>query len=406
MSRGSGSRSAGWRTWVAAGLAVLMLMPAPEAWAQSAEEGIRAGSFIIRPSLALSERFDSNFFTEPDDETATLITTIEPRVTVTSDFSRHRIRARARVTEEIVHRSPDDSENTFAFGVDGVIDVTRQLRISLGSGVQRFAEGRGDDEADGGLNGPVYSDRYRNTLTVQYLAGDFRIEPFATVALQDFIDRGQLVNQDDRDRLSVQGGLELGYRVARGYEAFVRASYFNVDFNDAVDDFGVNRDSQGIETLAGLELKLSRLITGRAGVGFVFSQFEDPQFDDTTDFTAEIGLAWTPRRRLGLGLNAKRELQQTNVPGAADKIQTDVTASARYELLRNLNGSVRAGLDRTEFNGIDRTDTGFFGGFGLDWQVTRQASLNLSYIYAQEFSTDPNEEFSRHQVTLGTRYGF
>lgn len=387
-------------------LAALLLMPVSDLRAQSADEGIRAGSFIFKPSLGLAETFDSNFFNEPDDVTSTLITTIEPQISVESDFSRHRLRARARLTEKIVHQSTDDTTNTFAVGTDGVIDVTRRLRISLGSGVQRRAEGRGDDEAENGLDGPVYSDRYRSRLSVQYEAGDFRIEPFANVALRDFINRGQLVNQDDRDRLVVQGGLEVGYRVARGYEAFVRGTYFNVDFRNAVDDNGVNRDSQGVETLVGVRLKLSRLITGTAGAGFVISQFDDPQFSNTTDFLVQLGLDWTPTRRLGFSLNARRELEQTNVAGAADKIQTDASASARYEILRNLNGSVRIGLDRTEFNGIDRTDTGLFGGIGIDWQVMRRVSLNLSYIYAQEFSTDANEEFTKHQVTLGTRYGF
>ena len=402
----SGASIGVWGTRVAAALALSVLLPRPDLMAQSGGQGIRAGSFIVKPSLELSESYDSNFFNEIDDVSDSQITTFSPQISVESDFSRHKIVARAGLREVIPHQLTDDTESTFLLGVDGEIDVTRQLRIAIGSGVRRIAQGRGNDETDGGLAGPVYSDRYGNALTVQYQAGDFRIEPFVSAVFQDFIDRGQLVNQDDRDRLTIAGGLELGYRLARGYEGFVRTTFFDVDFQDAVDDFGVNRDSRGVEVLTGVELKLSRLITGRAGLGFVHSQFEDPQFDNTTDFTARVGLNWTPTRRLGLGLNAARELQQTNVAGAADRIQTDATLSARYELLRTLDGSVRVGMDRTVFNGIDRTDTGFFGGFGLSWQATRQASINFAYRYTQEISTDPNEEFSKHLITVGTRYGF
>lgn len=406
MVRCSGNRFPGSAARAACAFAVVLFASHGDVSAQSGDNGIRAGSFIIKPSLALSESYDSNFFNEADDVSDSHITTISPQIRIESDFSRHKIAARAALREFIPHQLTNDAESTFLVGVDGEIDVTRQLRIAIGSGVTRTAQGRGDDESDNGLNGPVYSDRYGNALTVQYLAGDFRIEPFFSAVFQDFIDRGQLVNQDDRDRLTISGGLELGYRVARGYEAFIRGRFFDVNFRDDVDDFGVNRDSRGVDMLAGVELKLSRLVTGRAGFGFVYSRFDDPRFDDTTDFTAQIGLNWTPTRLLGLSLNASRELQQTNVAGAADRIQTDATLAARYEILRNVNGTVRLGFERTEFNGIDRTDTGFFGGFGLAWQATRQVGVNLSYRYAQETSTDPNEEFSKHQVTLGTRYEF
>ena len=189
-------------------------------------------------------------------------------------------------------------------------------------------------------------------------------------------------------------------------EGRLDASPCHTDFLQAVDSAGVNRDSQGVKALAGVKLKLSRLITGMAGVGVTLTTFDDPAFQNTTDFTADIGLTWTPRRRWTLALNARRELEPTNVAGASDKVESALALNARYEIIRNLGGFVRSGFNRTEFNGNNRTDTGYFAGFGVDWSVTRQASLRFAYNFRQEFSTDPAEEFSKHTATIGARYGF
>lgn len=368
-------------------------------------QGIRAGSLIFKPVLELSEGYDSNIFEDTRGGTGSFITTLRPSLSVESDFSRHRIGASVGMRFDTFHQSTDDNTHTAFARTNGVLDITRRLRVRATAGYDRQAGQRGSDDVGTNIAGPVYSDRYRAGLRVQYLPGDFRVEPFVNAEVRDFMDRGQVVDQDDRDRARMEGGLEVGYRLAPGYEAFVRGSYFDVNFLDAVDSAGIDRDSSGVNVLAGVNLKLSRLLNGSAGVGFVFSSFDDPAFQNTTDFTARVGLDWTPRRRWRLSLNGNRELSQTNVAGASDSIQTNLTLAARYEIMRILNGFARVGFNRDEFSGAGRTDTGFLLGTGLDWAVTRQASLRLAYNYRQEVSTDPTAEFSKHVVTVGARYG-
>lgn len=372
-------------------------------------QGIRAGSFIFTPVLRISEGYDSNIFEDNFDPTGSFITTVRPSLGLESDFSRHRLEANIGFGQEFFHQSSDDNAYTAFVNTEAIFDVTRRLRVQGAIGYRRAVEQRGSDEIGTAIAGPVYSDRYDSELRVQYLPGDFRIEPFVAAAMRDFIDRGEIVDQDDRDRRTIEGGLELGYRLAPGYEAFLRASYFDTDFQQAVDSAGDNRDSAGVKTLAGVQLKLSRLITGRVGLGFTFASFDDPTFQSTTDFTADIGLTWTPRRRWRLSLNASRDVEPTNVAGASDKVETAVALSARYEIIRNLGGFLRTGLNRSEFNasanGTDRTDTGYFAGFGVDWAVTRRASLRWAYNFQREISTEPGEGFNKHTATIGARYG-
>ena len=387
-------------------LCAVVWIPSVTAAQDNRAQGIRAGSLIFRPVLTLSESYDSNIFEDNTGRTGSFISSVSPSLTVESDFSRHRVVASVGLQQDFFHQSSDDNTFTGFARAEGVLDITRRLRLQGSWGYGRLAEQRGSDDVGTNIAGPVYSDEYRAGLRVQYLPGDFRIEPFVQASLRDFIDRGLLVDQDDRDRARVEGGVELGYRLAPGYETFVRASYFDVNFQDAVDSQGFDRDSNGVNVLAGVNLKLSRLISGSAGVGFVFSDFADPAFQNTTDFTARVGLNWSPRRRWQISLDGSRELSQTNVAGASDNVETAFTLGARYEVLRNLGGFLRAGVIRDEFNGIGRTDTGFLIGTGVDWAVTRQVDLRLAYNFRKESSTDPNEEFGKHVANIGMRYGF
>ena len=368
--------------------------------------GIRAGAFIFEPVLGISESYDSNIFEQPTGATGSFITTVNPRISVTSDFSRHRVAVGLGFRQDFFHQSSDDNAFTYFADAEGVIDVTRDLRILLEGGFRREAERRGSDEVGVAVLGPVYSNVPEGRLAVQYLVSDFRVEPFVGVRQRDYIDRGLVVDQDVRDRFGIRAGLELGYRVAPGYEAFVRANYFDIDYDLPVDGTGINRDFNGVETLAGVKLKLSRLIVGSVGAGFVHSTFEDPTLSDTTDFTVQAGLDWTPRRRWTVSLFAERGVEPTNVAGASDKVETDVTLTARYEIIRDVRGFVRGGVDITEFNQLGRTDTGYFAGFGVDWAITRQASLGFSYNFFDENSTTPVNEFTKHTVRLGARYAF
>lgn len=393
--------------------AAILVISAP-AFAQDRDDGrgVRAGAFIISPEIGLKQSYDSNIFAEESGATDSFITTLDPSVSIVSDFSRHRVAVRTYVSQDFFLNSSDDNQTLFGASAQGVLDVTRRLRVVADARFDRESERRGSDEVDPlnpatvNLPGPVLSNNYAFGLKTEYDFSDFRLTPFVGFERENFRDSGTVINQDDRDRRIYRAGAELSYTVATGYDAFIRSNYFNTDFDAAVDDDdGLNRDSQGVETTAGVRLRLSRLLTGSLGAGFTVNRFESQFRDDTVDFTVRAGLGWTPTRRIALNFDAVREVTPTNIPGASDRTDTDVFLGGRYEILRTLDGFATLGMERQSFNGIDRTDTALFGRFGLDWELTRQISLEASYGYTQEFSDIPTEEFSKHVVTVGARYG-
>lgn len=386
------------------------LAPVSGAMAQDDLRGPRVGPFFLKPSLTLNESYDSNIFESDANKKGSAITTISPRLLAETDFSRHRIALESGLGLQFFHNSTDDNAYTGFTKGEGVLDITRRLRFKTSAGYQRRAEQRGSDEIEGeaALKGPVYRNIYDVEARLQYLPGDFRVEPFAGFTRLDYVSRNG-VDQDHRDADIMKVGVELGYKLRTGLELFVRGLFFDVDYDELTTLRGggtADRDNKGYEVFGGVNLKLSRLLTGSAGFGFVSNDFDDPFYEDTTDFTMRGGLFWNPRRKITLSLLGNREVEQTNVPGASDKTSTDLSLGLRYEIVRGVDGIATAGYSQRKFNGLDRTDDGYFGAIGVEWAATRRTTVSATYRYHDENSDRADREYEKHLVSVGVRYGF
>ena len=54
--------------------------------------GVRAGSFVFKPEVRVSESYESNYLHVDSNEQDTFITEIAPAMVIESDFRRHALR--------------------------------------------------------------------------------------------------------------------------------------------------------------------------------------------------------------------------------------------------------------------------------------------------------------------------
>lgn len=74
--------------------------------------GIRAGAFLIFPELAIDEIYNDNIFAENNDETDDFITSIQPEVTIESDWSRHALAIAGAATSASTPRTATRTTRT------------------------------------------------------------------------------------------------------------------------------------------------------------------------------------------------------------------------------------------------------------------------------------------------------
>ena len=390
-----------------AAVAVIFSVPA---FAQQGDDGIRVGAFIFQPSVAVATGFDSNIFIETTGEDSSVITTVAPRLNVISDWNRHELAFTAGGAYRLVWDSTDDNAFSADVGLSAVLDVTRAVGISTDIGYAFVSEARGEDDTGLGISEPVTSHNVNSDLGVDMVFGRFRVSPFGGVTYRDFQDAtligGGVDNQDDRDRVEYGAGLELGYGLRRGIETFVRGEYNKVNFQEAVDDTGINRDSDGWRVLAGVNVELTRLIEASVGLGVEGRSFEDPTLDDVTDFSAQASVGWFITPLTTINFDAARTFQETTLAGSSVANETSLQLGVSHDLLRNLTLGGQLTYTRRDFEGITRNDNLFGAGVNADWQVMRLLSVAPSYQFLLGDSNTAGEDFVDHQFFVTATYGF
>ncbi|MDT8346113.1 MAG: outer membrane beta-barrel protein, partial [Thermohalobaculum sp.] len=172
-------------------VAAILTACAVPASAQDAREeglGIRAGGFIVDPALTIGEEFDSNVFLTDTDETDTFLTTVAPQVAITSDWNRHGVRLDLGGEAGFFTHDGDDNYFDANARLGGVLDITRDARVTARAGYVRGHEARGSDDVPLFAEEPVRTNDFESELVVTVERGRFRFEPFGTYVFRDFED--------------------------------------------------------------------------------------------------------------------------------------------------------------------------------------------------------------------------
>ncbi len=359
--------------------------------------GIRLGSFVARPAVSITQAYNSNLFRDKNNRKDSFITDFGFRGVLESDWNRHGLRLETGMNYGLYWSSSDDNFWDSSAVLSGVFDVKRNIRILASAGYAREHEARGTDDVDGNEKHPVELDDFTGALAVEAGFGRFRVNPFGELTHLNFHDvdaiGGGKVDQDDRDRLEGEAGLELGYAVRRGWEAFVRTSYLWENY----DESSADRDSDGFLVLGGVKVDLTRLITASVGIGY-----EDINYDDRKDFSGfayNAEVEWFITRRTTLFASGDRRSRATSITGASSYVDTRGSIGVTHEFLRNLNVSASASYTDRDFTGISRNDDLFTTRVGAEWRVNRRIAITPEYRFGMRDSNDTND-YNVHEVRL------
>lgn len=361
--------------------------------------GIRAGSFLIFPSLTVAETYDDNVFATADDEESDFVTRLSPRLNVASNFSRHSLGF--SVGSDVAFYADTGDENNYqdAFGdIGGTLDITRDSRLSLNLNAGRFHDDR-DDPEDVATDDLSTFLRYGGTLTFYqgFNRLNFRLREIVT--REDYFDLDG-VSQDARDEIEYDSRLRVGYFISPRFNLFTEGRYI---ITDRDEDEPVNRDSTGWEARLGTEVDITAVLFGEAFVGYRQESFDDDErFDDESGISFGADLTWNPTTLTTVTLGGDADFDSTtNVStNASSNFETNIALAVDHELLRNVLIGADVAYERDDFEGIDRTDDTIRAGAGVTYLLNRYLSLSGDYDFTDRSSDVATEEFTRNRFTI------
>lgn len=371
-----------------------------------AATGIRAGTFIIRPTLEQGVTATSNADASSGGEPATLSETTL-RLNAISDWSRHTatIDAYGNFRKTI---SGDEIDETRG-GIDAALalDLGNDYRALAELGYEAGPESASSPVVIEGTASQPLRQTFNGSLGFEKDVGKARFGITGLVEHHTYGDAdlssGGTLSQEDRDFTLGAVVLRGGYEISPALTPFVEAEFGRRQYTLEEDASGFQRSSDRVGARAGLELDLTEKLTGEFSGGWIRETFDDDRLNPLSGPTLNADLAWSPERGTIVNLAAATSVEGTTTAGESGSMLHAARIGVEREIRANLtaNASVGAGYrDYAESDGRDLILTAEAGG---TWWLNRYAGLSGRLRHETMDSNLPDREYEANSVFLGLK---
>ncbi len=365
--------------------------------AAAQETGISLGSWTLYPTVGLSIGYDDNVALTADNEIDSFFYLISPALRLETGSGASTFSLEYGIDyAEYEETSRDDY---FDHHLLGTWDYRPTARSALqfdgryerghdrrGEGLQEFEPGLIDDDVDEydlfGLAG-MYgfgADGARG-----------RLELNAAYEEVDYVNNRTLTRAGDHERFGY--GATFYLRVAAKTSLLAEVRHSEIDYDSA------NRDSDETAYGVGLRWQATGASEGRAVIGRVDRDFDDPLLDGYTGTYWEVGASWRPLERTQVDLATRRETDEAL--GASQLLVREETAVSWRHLWRpRFMTAIDVSFLDEDFRPGPRDDDLVAFGISADYQWRPWLILGAAYRHYDRDSTIPEFNYERNEFLL------
>lgn len=351
-------------------------------------EGLPLGGFRVFPSLGASVAYDDNIYDTTAGKVSSPVFELDPEVNIRSNWSRHAFNLDAQGT--IQRYSQRSSENNEDYKITGAgrIDLASVSHIDLEGHALQAIEQRGTPGDVFTAGDPVQfhdvggSAGAATSLGRLQLTVNGNIDRF-TYGLVKVDNVEQSQKYRDRVHYSATGG--VAYNLSPALQPFVSITYEKARYD--LRDRTTSLDSSGTTVLGGVNISLTKLITGRVGLGYRWRDYRNPLYKSTNGLTYDIAIVWNPRTLVSVTLEAIKAVDDSPSQNSSGIVRNQGSATVDYELMRNIILQVSGTEVSEKYRGTGFDDNRFVASFGARYLVNRFAEVGLHYDHTRQTGT-------------------
>ena len=370
--------------------------------------GLRAGAFMLFPSLGISGTYSDNVGQvshAPRDDAGLRLT---PALRVESNWVRHRLTFDGSGDLVFYKRQRDFDETTANATANLRLDVRRtttaefiaDYRLSETSAsdseVPDAAVGRRQDQ-EFGISGAL-THRF-NRLSATATVGA-RALVFDDVELAG----GGRENNSDRDYIEPSVALRLGYETSPAIQPFIEAGYRPRVHRRARDRSGQRRNSHGGFLRAGIDLNLSPVWSGNVAARYDVRVFDDRRLDSVHAVGVDANVTWQPTRLTRVVFTAASGIDESASSGVSGSRTYQGSIAVSHNLRENIVIGATGGIDFSDFIGASDEELLLSGGLSASYRIAREIELLASYEIRGFESTQPGSDYIENQISAGFRF--
>lgn len=368
---------------------------------------IRVGAFNVSPSVEARIAYDDNVYAATTNEIDDALISLNAAISVQTNWSRHAASLSANTALSKGLSQDNEDTHTHSIQASGQLDIGPSTRASLSAAFGKAYEPRGSVGDTSTVNSKRIS--YETTEIAGELSHNFgRLALEASASLENYsyntLDvAGTNIVFSDRDYRSWVAGLRAAYAVSTGIGFYVEGNYNEASYPDETAQF--DRSSNGYSLRGGVQFGVTRLIRGKAGLGYQNQSYGDPAYPRIKGLDFLANLEWSPTELISVSFDAKRTIQRSPIVGVAGIRQSLYGGRIDYEFRRNVILYSRLQHMVSEFSGIDRTQNDFLGELGANWLLTRNIHISTQATFQKTNSSGlGGREFDRKRFTVALRY--
>lgn len=364
--------------------------------------GLEVGGFRMSPRLELEAEYDDNIYRTKHNRKDDIVLKARPSVSIATD-DWFPISASVSAFGEIGRHVQYGSEDYEAFGTAANIayDLHEDWNVEAHGSAARSLQRRGLD-GDNLSNRPSIVWLYEAGAGIRYQGDPFAFRFSPTYRRYDFVDAGNQ-NNDDRDRQEYLLDFRFAYKVGANTTLFVDPSYIWERYDDPIDDFGFNRDSQGYDVRVGVGYDASSLLYLEAGVGYFHRDYRDSRLKSENGISALGRFYWNPTETLSFEGEVSRGISESDATatGGSSKgaISTGAKLRAGWAVADNVVVDSGVGFFHYDYNnGINRKDKFYLFDIGARWNLNEYLYTGLRYAHEWRDSSANSLDYRDNRV--------
>ena len=359
----------------------------------------------VRPEAVFSGGLVSNVLATEADEVDDIYVGFSPRFVLSSAWDKHAFDADAEVDHREFSDLKDESRTNLKIKLRGRLDLGRQTHLHLKLKAADQTEPRDALSSVPSALEPNEYSALGGAIGLEHQSGRIRLTTDLALSEYDYDDAelsGDLFqDQDFRDHSALTASARLAYALDRNVAVYTDVKHTEADYDPANFFSAFNRDSSGTVILLGTDFALGESISGEVGVGYQYYTYDDPAFDDISDFAfaGNVDVSLAPRTTLSLAAERKVIDPGTALSNAA--IETGGRVILEQGLTRKLFLSGEAGLKQYAFETVDRDDDRVDLKLAANWKINPSIWLEGGYQVTDQ-SSDV-QEFTDNRVLIRMR---
>jgi hypothetical protein len=362
--------------------------------------GIRAGGFILYPSIALGLGTTNNASYSAGGRPGSFWS-VAPALDIRSDWDTNSAAVLLSGSYQDFFDGAAPAQPAGSAKGNLHLDLADRFSMDFTGGASYSEQSLSDPNYPAGADKPPGVIDLNGGVALNGAFGRLQVTVAGAAdrtVYENAMSGNTVIDQGDRTNTLYSGRVRLGYELNPTLTPFVEAEIGRRLYDRPIDDENIARASTSYALRAGIEVDRDPLLKGEVALGAIHETFDDAALADIDALSFEGTLTWSPRRLLTVTLAGNTTLNpSTNVLSSGSVLYTG-SLDIAYAWRRNVTFDWVSSVSNEDYQGIGEVDTTFDTGFSATWKLNRELQLVAGYTHQWLVSNDPSLPYQADTV--------